>query len=52
MHRQQRRTPWALTWLILVLAVPALAQVARGGEEGQLQPEADLPPQSNALQVS
>jgi hypothetical protein len=40
MHKPQRRTPWALTWLILVLAVPALAQVARGGDEGQPQPDA------------
>ena len=39
MHKPQRRTQWALTWLILVLAVPALAQVARGGGEGQLQPD-------------
>ena len=40
MHKPQRRTQWALTWLILVLAVPALAQMARGGEEGQAQPDA------------
>ncbi len=40
MHKPQRRMQWALTWLILVLAVPALAQGARGEEEGQAQPEA------------
>ena len=42
MQRQQRKIQWALPWLILVLAVPALAQEARGGEEGQLQPEVCL----------
>ena len=41
-QRQQRKMPWTLPWLILVLAVPALAQEARGGEEGQLQPEVYL----------
>jgi len=35
MQRQQRKMQWALPWLILVLAVPALAEVARGGEEGR-----------------
>ncbi len=39
MHRQQRKPQWILTWLILVLAIPALAQVAQVGEEGQPQPE-------------
>src|SRR5919109_3174594 len=34
--------PWVLPWLLLVLAGPALAQEARGGEEGQLQPEVCL----------
>ena len=42
MQRQQQRTPWALLRLMLVLAVPALAQGARGGEEGQLQPDVCL----------
>jgi hypothetical protein len=42
MQRQQRKMPWALPWLLLVLAVPALAQEARGGEEGQLQPDVCL----------
>ena len=31
MQRQQRKMPWALPWLILVLAVPALAQVGTRG---------------------
>jgi len=42
MQKQQRKMSWALPWLILVLAVPALAQEARGGEEGQLQPDVCL----------
>ena len=42
MYRQQRRPQWALIWLILVLAVPALAQGARVGEEGPPQPEARI----------
>src|SRR6266446_8114850 len=42
MHRQQRKPQWILTWLILVLAIPALAQVAQVGEEGQPQPEARI----------
>jgi len=42
MQGRQRRQPWALTWLVLMLAVPALAQVGRGGEEEQLQPTARL----------
>jgi hypothetical protein len=40
MQERQQRQSWALTWLVLVLAVPALAQVVRVGEEGQPQPEA------------
>jgi hypothetical protein len=32
MQRQQRKMPWALPWLILVLAVPALAGVYGGKE--------------------
>ena len=40
MQGRQRRQSWALTWLVLMLAVPALAQVGRGGEEGQPQPDA------------
>jgi hypothetical protein len=40
MQGRQRRQSWVLTWLVLVLAVPALAQVLRGGEEGQPQPAA------------
>src|SRR5215468_7825150 len=40
MQGKQWRQPWALTWLMLVLAVPAWAQVARVGEERQPQPEA------------
>ena len=42
MQGKQWRQPWALTWLMLVLAVPALAQVARVGEERQPQPEARI----------
>ena len=42
MQRQQWKMQWVLPWLTLVLAVPALAQVARGGEEGQLQPDVCL----------
>jgi hypothetical protein len=38
MQGKQRWSPWALTWLVLVLAVPVLAQVARVSEEGQPQP--------------
>src|SRR5262245_57236617 len=34
------RQPWALTWLLLVLVVPARAQGVRVGEEGQPQPAA------------
>ena len=40
MQGRQRWQSWMLTWLVLVLAVPALAQVVRGGEEGQPQPAA------------
>jgi len=40
MQGRQRRQSWALTWLVLMLAVPALARVVRVGEEGQPQPEA------------
>ena len=40
MQGRQRRQSWVLIWLVLVLAVPALAQVVRVGEEGQPQPEA------------
>ena len=40
MQGRQRRQSWVLIWLVLVLAVPVLAQVVRVGEEGQLQPEA------------
>ena len=39
MQGKQCWQPWALTWLVLVLAVPALAQVAGVGEERQPQPE-------------
>ncbi len=39
MHRKQRKLQWALTWLMLVLAVSALAQVARVGGVGQPQPK-------------
>ena len=42
MQRQQRKMPWALPWLLLVLAAPALAQEARGGEEGQRQPDGSV----------
>jgi hypothetical protein len=38
MQGRQQRPSWALTWLVLVLAVPAWAQVVRVGEEGQPQP--------------
>ena len=38
MQGRQRRQSWVLTWL--VLTVPALAQGARVGEEGQPQPAA------------
>jgi hypothetical protein len=41
MQGKKRRQPWAFTWwLVLVLAMPALAQVVRVGEEGQPPPEA------------
>ena len=40
MQGKQRRQPWALTWLVLVLAVPALAQVVRVGKEGPPPPAA------------
>jgi hypothetical protein len=36
------RQPWALTWLVLVLVVPAWAQGVRVGEEGQPQPAAHV----------
>jgi hypothetical protein len=39
MQGRQRRQSWVLIWLVLVLAVPALAQVVRVGGEGQPQPE-------------
>jgi hypothetical protein len=42
MRRKQHKRQWTLTWLLLVFAVPALAQVARVGEEGQPQPGARL----------
>ena len=42
MQGNQGRQPWALTWLMLVLAVPAWAQVTRVGEERQPQPEARI----------
>ena len=38
MQGRQRWQPWTLTWLVLVLAVPAWAQGGRGGAEGQPQP--------------
>src|SRR5262245_25745177 len=40
MPEKQRRQPSVLTWLVLVLAVPAWAQVVRVGEERQPQPAA------------
>ena len=52
MHRKQRKLPWTLTWLVLGLAVSAWAQGAGVDEEAQLQPAAELPPQSKALEVS
>src|SRR5262249_41329076 len=42
MQGRQRRQPWALAWLVLMLAVPAWAQGGRGGEEEQPQPAARL----------
>jgi hypothetical protein len=40
MRGEKRRLPWLLTWLALVLAVPALAQMARVGEDRQPLSEA------------
>jgi len=40
MQGRQQRQSWVLIWLVLVLAVPALAQVVRVGEKGQPQPAA------------
>src|SRR5215475_9825307 len=42
MQGKQRRQPWVLIWLMLVLAVPTWAQGVRGGEEGQPQSEARI----------
>ena len=42
MQGKQWRQSWALTWLMLMLAVPALAQVAHVSEERQPQPEARI----------
>jgi hypothetical protein len=42
MQGKQRRQQWALIWLVLMLAVPALAQIARVGETEQPQPGARL----------
>ena len=40
MREKKRRSPWLLTWLTLVLTVPAWAQVAPVGEQRQPLPEA------------
>ena len=42
MQGRQGRQPWALTWLVLVLAVPTWAQQGRGGEERLPQSAAPL----------
>ena len=42
MQGKQRWQQWALTWLVLLLTMPALAQVARVSEEGQSRPGARL----------
>jgi hypothetical protein len=39
MREKKRRSPWLLTWLALILTVPALAQVARVGEDRQPTPK-------------
>ena len=50
MQEKRQQWPWACTWLVLVLvlvlrlalAIPAWAQVVRGGEEGPLPPATRL----------
>jgi hypothetical protein len=39
MRGEKRRSPWLLTWLVLLLAGPAFAQVARVSEDRRPTPQ-------------